>query len=209
MANRVIRAGEIERALSAVYNRYLEKIRQDQNYPWDIVSLRRKYGDPIYSATRTAVTGVYNEGINYVGYKTNVDVYPTQANIDEIKSETDRAINSFWGRITDDARRARLQDVSDEDKPDLDTESFMRQTATSMASAGLALATVAKTAEVIDQVVGQPQLKWHTQADEKVCPICAPLDGTVYDYNDPSIPTPGQNGPGGTHSNCRCYLDMV
>ncbi|MCA9775633.1 MAG: minor capsid protein [Candidatus Eremiobacteraeota bacterium] len=37
------------------------------------------------------------------------------------------------------------------------------------------------------------------------CKICAPLDGTVWDIDDPERPNP----PTSTHANCRCILSVV
>lgn len=207
MVKRVIRAGQIERVLANLYSQYLSQIRADDHYPWDLVSLKSIFGDRIYAATRKAVTEVYKEGTDYVGYKLKIDTYTTDTDIANIKDQTDKAVGSFWGRITEDAKRSREQEVETIKRPDRDTESFLDSTATSVATIGLAVATVSKTTEVIDQIVGRPQLQWHSLPG--ACPICSPLNGNIYDADDPTIPVPGENGSGGTHTNCRCYIEML
>jgi hypothetical protein len=45
---------------------------------------------------------------------------------------------------------------------------------------------------------------WHTMQDERVCPICGPLDGTMYDVWGQQFP----NGPP-AHGRCRCYTTLL
>lgn len=51
------------------------------------------------------------------------------------------------------------------------------------------------------------QVVWMTAQDDRVCPICAALEGQTWDVNDPDIPVPG--GEGDTHFNCRCRLMIL
>lgn len=57
--------------------------------------------------------------------------------------------------------------------------------------------------------IQKAKIRWYTQLDERVCPICRPLHGEEWDVDDPDIPTPGFNYNNGTHFNCRCYLKLV
>ena len=43
---------------------------------------------------------------------------------------------------------------------------------------------------------------WITERDDRVCPICQPLDGLSYDIDDPNTPKPVDD----THPRCRCRL---
>lgn len=43
--------------------------------------------------------------------------------------------------------------------------------------------------------------RFRTQGDDKVCPICRPLNGNVYDVDDDSAP----EIPNDLHIGCRCY----
>lgn len=47
---------------------------------------------------------------------------------------------------------------------------------------------------------GVEYVMWVTEKDEKVCPICKPLDGKIY---------PIDKAPKKQHWNCRCYLAPV
>jgi len=73
-------------------------------------------------------------------------------------------------------------------------------------SAALAIAITEATSEdeKIDDLTkkNQTPLIFMTQMDSKVDDrICLPLEGTVWDKEDPTRITI----PGGTHPNCRCY----
>lgn len=47
---------------------------------------------------------------------------------------------------------------------------------------------------------GVKKVRWRTEDDEKVCEVCGPRDGKVYDIDKvPSKP----------HLNCRCWLESV
>jgi len=46
------------------------------------------------------------------------------------------------------------------------------------------------------------QVKWNTNQDDRVCPICAPLDGQLFDPNNIAELPPA-------HVNCRCWIQPV
>ena len=52
------------------------------------------------------------------------------------------------------------------------------------------------------QSAGIRKVRWNTQRDERVCPICAPRDGQLYQITDL-----GQFPP--AHQNCRCWVEPV
>ncbi len=47
-------------------------------------------------------------------------------------------------------------------------------------------------------------MKWITEMDSLVCPICLPLQGQTWELDDPDMPTPVID----THPNCRCRLEL-
>lgn len=50
--------------------------------------------------------------------------------------------------------------------------------------------------------LGITQFIWRTDRDERVCPICGPLEGETFTWaNAP------EGGPGHAHPNCRCYAE--
>ena len=49
------------------------------------------------------------------------------------------------------------------------------------------------------QAAGIKRVRWMTQRDERVCPVCGPRDGIVIGINDLSNFPP-------VHQNCRCWI---
>jgi len=222
MVNRSQRAGEVERVLSSLYSQFFNQIKKNKAYPWDMVALRKEFEQKVYTTTRKAVTEIYTTGTSYVGSKFKEDVYPSDTDLLNIKSETDRTVRSFWFQIQEDSKRSREQEVEEESKKkDRQTESLLGTVAGIAVTAGLAVGTFSKTSQLKqDQPPGEeekkPKLVWRSMLDEKTCqvlpngnPGCGDLDGTEWDYDDVNIPVPGRLGPNGTHPNCRCQLDLI
>ena len=46
------------------------------------------------------------------------------------------------------------------------------------------------------------QQKWMTNRDDRVCPICGPRDGQLYNLKDPEFTPPA-------HVRCRCWMNPV
>ncbi len=55
-----------------------------------------------------------------------------------------------------------------------------------------------------DQNIPVIMMKWVTEMDSLVCPICLPLQGQTWELDDPDMPTPVIS----THNNCRCRLEL-
>jgi hypothetical protein len=52
--------------------------------------------------------------------------------------------------------------------------------------------------------------QWHTAEDERVCPVCAPLDGVTIGLHDRFESSGGEKfWVPGVHPNCRCWLSLV
>ena len=80
-------------------------------------------------------------------------------------------------------------------------------------------AITSKLSEVRNLITNEPditdfpetitgQVRFTTGGDSLVCPnICLPLDGNVYDVDDPDIPNPQDpSSDNFTHFHCRCKL---
>lgn len=105
-------------------------------------------------------------------------------------------------------------DVKDKD----DSEESIESTA--LADLGLQKAGILHSALLLGTILEQAKKRgittkaalanrklivWITRQDERVCPICLPLHGMVFEVDDPFLPSPGTLGPGvPTHNRCRC-----
>lgn len=57
--------------------------------------------------------------------------------------------------------------------------------------------------EARQKAVGITHFIWRVAPDERLCPVCAPLDGNRYAWNKP----PKEGLPGDVHPQCRCSAD--
>ena len=220
MPVRVDRTQEIERALANVYLDLFKSIKKDTDDPANVNLLKFRYNRKVYDASRKAISQVFAEGQSYVGRVLGVEAYPSTKDVELIKSETDKAVNMFWRRVDFDSVRLiqiqqQEQKLVTEDKPkeQFDTQFYMQSAAQIATTGALAISTLTKTKQLVEDPqlkdeVKTPTITWRTQMDERVCPICNALDGQEWDYEDPSIPVPARNGPGGSHGNCRCWLEL-
>lgn len=227
MPARTRQAAELERALTTVYITIFKEIKKHPSFPDDIGKVKQDFNRRVYDATRSAIASVYAAGSLYVNKKLGTDSYPTTTDITNQREETERAVTAFWKRIQNDADRTLQQESIEEPKPAFNTTSFLNSIAAFAMTASLARATVSKTKQIIQPVTtveeqgGQtqtlefnvdfeikelkPRLKWITQHDERVCPICRELDGKEWSQDDPDLQQP----PDDAHNNCRCYLELI
>ena len=224
MPVRVDRTEAIQKTLSNVYLNLFKEIKKDVSYPLSTILLRQRYNRKVYDASRKAITEVFREGHNYVGRTLKVETYQSDNDNALIKQETDKAVSMFWTRLDADAGREReIQGAQNrliltEQKDEFDTEFYLANSAMIATTGALALSTLSKTNQVVDDPeldIGRPKIRWVAQQDERTCtrlpsgePGCQFLDGQEWDYDDVSIPVPGRLGPNGTHPNCRCYLEL-
>lgn len=220
MPVRVTHANEVERALSNVYLRLFAEIKKDENYPDNIPALVQRFNKKVYDSTRKAVESVYQEGTNYVGMRLKTESFLTNIDIANIQETTDANVKAFWNRINDDAQRTIEQrdKIVIEPKPSLATAAMLTGISTVIATSSLALGTKSKVQQIAsdpeisldgtDLKGEKPRVRWITQMDERVCPICRELDGQTWAYDDPLVPVAGRMGPNGTHLRCRCFLEL-
>ena len=223
---------ELERILSNIYEKVYEQITRDDDYPDNIYRLHERYNPVLLPAIRKSIEEIHKIAIDYTGKKMKIDAFLTETDIALIKQETDITLRTFWGVVEREIERTKKNEYMTEVENamilSLKGASFLGTLATlaglavSTITKGLAKATVSKARQLSStsnftgpdlrftgtaQSQGSSQVvTWQTAGDERVCPICAPLDGQTWDVNDSSIPVPGENGFNGTHSNCRCRL---
>ncbi len=210
----------IEKALARTFIKIADEILADKRYP-DINSLKVKYNALVYDNTRAALSVISQISTRYVNEKTKTNPYPTDSDIALIKQQTDKTVDSFWRKIM-----LKIQ------KPNNDLEFFISTVATVAATGTLALTTRAKLLQIKSKPLGaaslysseedwspetepvaietkKPKLQWKTSHDERVCPICMDLDNQSWDFDDNTIPIPGEQSPQGSHINCRCIINLI
>lgn len=184
-----------------------------------IQELQQKYGKESRGLIRAVTSEIFIAGINYAARFTGDKyVYPSTKNIQTISSLADRTYEFFWrqiGRLIAKEEQANFGQYAsaapavgqDEALDPLDTSSDLLFT--TMATAPLAIATMQKYGELsanapLSMTEPAPLVKvvFATKLDEKVCPICAPYEGTEWLTDDPFIIVPVQD----THPRCRCRL---
>jgi len=212
----------IERALARTYVKIAEQMQRDKRWP-DINSLKVRYRTLVYDNTRAALSVISQISTRYVNEKTKTNPYPTEQDIALIKQQTDKTVDSFWRKI-----QLKIQK-----KESVNLESYVTMTATQAATGTLALTTRAKILQLqikskplsgaslysseedwtpqlsTESITKKPKLQWKTSHDERVCPICLNLDNQSWDFDDNSVPIPGEQGPDGTHYNCRCIINLI
>lgn len=223
----------IEKALARTYIKISNEIQNDSNYPHNYSALFNRFNPLVYDNTRAALSVISQISTRYVNEKTKTNPYPTQQDIDLIKQQTDKAVDSFW-------RKIRLA-MSNENAP---LKTYVEMAATVAATGTLALTTRSKVnqlhllstmaplgggltiysseedwspeLDISEQSKRKPKFVWRASLDERTCdelpngePGCATLNGKWWYSDDPEVPTPGELGPLGTHPHCRCIIDLV
>ena len=222
MPTRVDKAAEVERALTNVYITLFKEIKKDPDYPDNIDEVKKHFNRKVNDATRAAIALVYAAGVTYVNTKLKTDPYLTTTDITNQQEQTTKAVDAFWSRIQKDAIRT-IEEESIEPKPALNTAAVLNSIAAFATTTALAQSTLSKTKQIVQPLslsdvdaegeleIGfeikelKPRLKWNTQSDERVCPICNALDGHEWEQDDSEIQQP----PDSSHVNCRCYLELI
>jgi hypothetical protein len=212
----------IERALARTFIKIADQITNDKRWP-DINSLKVQYWTLVYDNTRAALSVISQISTRYVNEKTKTNPYATEADIKLIKEQTDKTVDSFWRKI-----QLKIQK-----KESVDLESYVVMVATVASTSTLAISTRSKILQLqVNKPLGgasiytseedyspetepvaietkKPKLQWKTSHDERVCPICMDLDNQSWNFDDNTIPTPGELGPSGTHPHCRCIINLI
>lgn len=218
----------LHKKLLAFYN---SKIKGSP-VPVDI--LKQKYNHQLQDIIRKTVQESYLAGADQVGNQAlskdqEFQLFISATDINNIQGLTDRLSNEFW----DKARRIQDRDATvtpeGKPKPTLDHIAALAALAAGAAFSAFNNAILSKSTQITEplpptipttdeslnlnldvpfefEVRPVGRVRFVTQHDAKVDPdICAPLDGTEWFVDDPSIVTP----PDQTHPNCRCTLEPV
>ena len=214
----------IDKALARTYVRIANEIKNSRNYPKGYEILYQRFNPLVYDNTRAALSVISQISTRYVNEKTKTNPYPTQADINLIKQQTDKAVDSFW-------RKIRLATIN-ENTP---LDSYVQMVATIAATSFLALSTRSKLLQVYSPnskvLAGAdiysseedwspeteinplskrlPKFRWLADKDERTCILCLGLDGQSWYSDDQSMPIPGELPPTGTHPNCRCQIELL
>jgi SPP1 gp7 family putative phage head morphogenesis protein len=212
---------KLERGLDAKMKVLVNKVKRNKEMSEYDKRLMR-------DAIRNSVQRVYVVGADYAANFLQRDFIMTQTDIENIKAlsnefndrmqwridnyvlnrpveakeiTTNFITNTFVSYV---APRTMSVATREKTKQILSSQEHTRQSkdvfqlATATASAE---AAASSNEENLPPVV----LKWVTAEDDKVCPICQTLDGSVFEVDDPDVPEPDSD----THPNCRCMLRLA
>lgn len=216
---------KIERELFNTWENILTyRIKRNPNYPNYPSSLHQQYYQLVLGATRKAIELIHKEGIEYVGNKLKQDVYFSSTDIEIIKSESERATDLFFNAVRigaelqqqeDAAKQIALKGASDIQEHLTGILAAFKRIVTSAVSMAFARSILSKSNQLplglsfTRQGEFSHKVRWITQMDERVCPICMPLNNQVFYTADATVPIPGSIGSLGSHPNCRCYFELI
>lgn len=188
----------------------------------DISVLQRQYNTQVEHALRAAIEKAYilaaEKTVNTRKNKTKSKIrtkeaaalgdlthhFTTATDLKNIAGKVGEYLGIFWRRMSGFIHRNDVQPNPTGFSPW--SKYNINSVVTGMGTSAITDATATATVSKLDQM-GEPneKVKWVTQMDEKVCPICNALDGMEWDINDPSMKMPSDD----THDNCRCELQPV
>lgn len=155
--------------------------------------IKQQYQKEIHDLLRYGIEDAYFEGLEYSDKALGQRQPITVKDIQRIDQMVQNAENRFWGLVS---KTEPIKEFS--------FTFFISAISTLISdiiTKSLNTATLANL-EPISPIDYQSsvQVMFVTRQDEKVCPICEPLNNNVYDINDSSKP----EIPDDTHPNCRC-----
>lgn len=173
------------------------------------IDIRDEFEDVVASYISDYVEDTYLNGRNYAFKVNKIRVPLTKDDItkmDELKSEY---TNRFWGLIGNAEVKEFAIDILGTFVKTMVSDLITKSTNNAALAAMTQQNRLAQSVLATNKVKGnltdleEIRLEFTTRKDERVCPICNPLDGKRYDFDDPSKP----DIP--VHPNCRCrYLEV-
>jgi hypothetical protein len=233
-------ARKVERDLFHTLEKiYKYRIKRDPDFPLYTSSIHSKYYNLVLAAIRKAIETVHREGIEYVGSKLKQEVYFTDTDIDTIKVQAEFTTNLFFKALSKEAEIIQREqnnvslkgaaevelvphsesEINEEVEPiDVQTGvlAIIKRLVVSAITISFAKSILSKTNQLPTGLsftrTGDfsHKVRWVTQTDERVCPICFQLHNQIfYTNNAATIPLPGTLGTLGSHPNCRCYYVLI
>lgn len=206
---------QLEDELRTHLNEIVTAIVQEDSS--DISLLKRQYETEVEHVIRAAAHNAYSVGVNYVGgiKKRPHHMFITGTDITNIKKITAEYVEMFWRRVgavlhQKDTVQNIIKSSRFSTRSKLSLTNLISSLAAKIITKSIASATIVKVnaLRTVPPSIKQAQevdiLVWHTQHDEKVCPLCSSLDGMEWHSDDPNMLVP----PDDTHDNCRCSLDI-
>ena len=231
--NRVItnKLDRLERSLKKKLVSFYNSKIKGSVIPVDI--LKQKYNQQVRDIIRKTAEESYLIGTDTVGNQVlakdqEFQLFISATDLNNIQGLTERLSNDFWNTAQRLQDREAAVTPEGKPKPALDHIAALTAVAAGLVFSAFNNAIKSKSTQITSTVsvpgIFDPSLdqslslelgfeirpvgrvRFVTKHDAKVDPdICAPLDGTEWFVDDPSIVTP----PDDTHPYCRCTLEPV
>ena len=202
----------------------------------DVSLLQQKYGKIVQEILRAGAEAGYKLGLDYVNFIKQIPSFLTTEDLKQIKDLAFDFYDPFWRRINLIIHRNDTisQRYDYEPRSELNSNYIATVTAVTLTTRAVAVGTISKLMQVqtaqattkqaglralfrfkdlvdtnkgVERNESIDQLQWNAILDRKVCPTCRALDGTIWNYNDPHKPVPGDDFS--IHPNCRCFYDIL
>lgn len=156
--------------------------------------IKAKYHERVETTIQKAVEKIYKLGVNKINKIDHLGKTLSISDHASIQAQTAIKVQAFFRAID----RQLNRQIREPEKPKFNVPAAAQVIASSAA-------TLALNTAIVNRAEGDQWLEWKTAEDDRVCPICRPLDGRRWQSNDPQMPIP----PDDTHPNCRCELVPV
>ncbi len=234
MRSRINRRRQVEEALQLNLNNIIEKIKKEDNK--DLSLLQSKYGKEVQEYMRAGAEEAYKQGLDYVTLIKNIPSFITTDDLKQIKDLAFEFYDPFWRKVNFLIHRndSLLQKYDYEPRSELNSNYIATVTAITLTTRAIAVGTISKLIQIqtakarvkkaglralfrfkednvnkngVPRDAEIDQLQWNAILDQKTCPTCRALDGSIWNFNDPNKPIPGDDYS--IHPNCRCFYDIL
>ena len=191
--------GTTERSLTIKLKSFYNKRIKGSQLPLDVI--RQKYGQELENIVRNSVESGWIFSNHILSETVGSQVFLSTTDIQGIESTTDKMVNQFW--ITAQKLHTRETEfkISPEQQieqlPEFDMAAAMIGLASLFAFYAFNQAMASKSDEI-----GGIKLRFTVRSDCIDSVICLPLNGKIWEVNDPNRVIP----PFETHRHCHCHL---